>query len=96
MYKVYNTQENIASEIRKFLLNVNPNFRKTQFNIIPYIFIGLILAESSVASDIVKKLKGNFSLIQLDSVIRRIKRFFKNKLFSPYDFYDQIIEICYL
>ena len=52
----------------------------------------MILSESSVASDIAKHLKYDFSLVQLDSVIRRIKRFFKNKLFNPYEFYDQIIK----
>ena len=45
-----------------------------------------------MASDIAKHLKDDFSLVQLDSVIRRIKRFFKNKLFNPYDFYNQIIK----
>lgn len=51
----------------------------------------MILAESTVASDISKKLKGDFSLVQHDSVIKRIKRFFTNKLFDPYIFYDKII-----
>lgn len=36
-------------------------------------------------------MKGDFSLVQLDSVIKRIKRFFNNKLFDPYSFYDKII-----
>ena len=52
----------------------------------------MILAESSVASDISKELKDHFSIIQHDSVIKRIRRFFKNKHFHPYAFYDQIIK----
>lgn len=92
MNKVYNTQEEIASKMKEFLLKVDPKIRKTQLKIIPYISIGMILSESSVASDIAKHLKDDFSLVQLDSVIKRIKRFFKNKLFNPYDFYDQIIK----
>ena len=78
--------------LKNFLLECFGNIRKTQLKIIPYIVIGMILAESVVASDIAKNLKGNFSLVQHDSVIRRIKRFFTNKLFNPYDFYDKLIK----
>ena len=91
MNKVYNSQNEIASKMRDFLLKCNPNIRKTQLKIIPYIVLGMILSESSVASDIAKSLKDDFSLIQHESVIRRIKRLFKNKLFDPYKFYDDII-----
>ena len=92
MYKIYNNQEDIASEISNFLKKVLPNIRKTQLNIIPYIVLGMILSESCVASDIAKNLKNDFSLVQHESVIRRIKRFFRNNLFNPYDFYDEIIK----
>lgn len=91
MNKLCNTQEQIASKMKNFLLKIFPNIRKTQLNIIPYILIGMFLSESVVASDISKHLKGNFSLIQHDSVINRIRRFFKNHLFDPYLFYDKII-----
>ena len=90
MNKLYNTQEQIARKIEKILLEVNPNVRKTQLKIIPYVVIGIILSESSVASDIAKHLKDDFSLVQLDSVVKRIKRLFKNKLFDPYKFYDDV------
>ena len=91
MNLIYNNQEEIATKIKEFLLKVFPSIRKTQLKIIPYIVLGMILSESTVASDISKELKGNFSLIQHDSIIKRIKRFFTNKLFNPYDFYDKII-----
>ena len=91
MYKVYNTQDDIASNIKNFLLKVDPNFRKTQLKIIPFIVLGMILASSSVSSKIASNLKGDFSLIKFDSVTKRIKRFFSNKLFNPYSFYDLII-----
>ena len=91
MNKVYNSQNDIASEMKKFLLKSNPNIRKTQLKIIPFISLGMILSESSVACDIAKTLKDDFSFVQLDSVIRRIKRLFKNKLFDPYKFYDDVI-----
>ena len=76
MNKVYNSQKDIASKIKEFLLRCIPNIRKTQLKIIPFICIGMILAESAVASDIAKNLKDDFSLVQHESVIRRIKRFF--------------------
>ena len=44
-----------------------------------------------MASDISKSLKDDFSLVQHDSVVKRIRRFFKYKLFNPYFFYDKII-----
>lgn len=91
MNLIYNNQEEIATKIKEFLLKVFPNIRKTQLKIIPYIVLGMILSESTVASDISKELKGNFSLIQHDSVIKRIKRFFTNKLFNPYIFFDKIV-----
>ena len=91
MNLVYNTQEEIARKIKKFLKQVIPDIRKTQLNIIPYILIGMIDSESVVASDISKSLKDSFSLVQHDSVVKRIRRFYKNKLFNPYDFYDKII-----
>lgn len=65
--------------------------RKTQLNIIPYVIFGMMISESLVPSDITKHLKEEFSLIQPESVIKRINRLFKNELFSPYYLYDQII-----
>ena len=91
MNTLYNTQEEITSKIRDFLLKVFPNIRKTQLKIIPFIIFGMISSESVVASDISKKLKDDFSLVKHDSVVKRIRRFFKNKLFNPYVFYDKII-----
>ena len=51
----------------------------------------MIKSQSTVASDIAKKLKGDFSKVQHNSVIKRIKRLFTNELFDPYAFYDSII-----
>ena len=63
MNKVYNTQEDMARGFEDFLLAVDPNIRKTQLNIIPYIFHGMIISESLVPLDIAKNLKDDFSLI---------------------------------
>ena len=89
---IYNNQNDFTSSISNFLYKCDKNFRKTQINIIPSIILGMILSESSVSSDIAKELKGEFSLIQLDSVIKRIKRLFNNKIFNPHMFYDKIIK----
>ena len=80
-------------QIFKFIV---PDIRKTVLNILPYILIGIFLSESLVASDISKSLKDDFSLVQHDSVVKRIRRFFKNKLFNSYDFYDKIIRFVIL
>lgn len=90
MNKVYNNQKYISSKIIDFLKKIGIT-RLTQLKIIPFIVIGMILSESTVASDIAKNLKDDFSLVHHDSVIKRIKRFFTNKLFNPYDFYDKVI-----
>ena len=88
---IYNNQNDFATKIKNFLKKVDPTIRLTQLKIIPFIVLGIILSESSVKSDIAKNLKEEFSLIQLSSVIKRISRFLKNKLFNPYSFYDKII-----
>mgnify|MGYP003303909737 CR=1 FL=1 len=89
---IYNSQKDFSSNISNFLYKCDKNFRKTQINIIPSIILGMILSESSVSSDIAKELKDEFSLIQFDSINKRIKRLFNNKFFDPYAFYDKIIK----
>lgn len=53
----------------------------------------MILSESNVDSDIAKKLKDDFSNIQHDSVIKRIKRFLTNNLFNPYIFMIKLLDM---
>ena len=91
MNKLYNTKTEIASNLRTFLGNNVNNIRKTQLNIIPYIMFGMIHAESCSAPDIAKVLKEEFSQIQYSSIVKRINRFWKNELFNPYNFYNDII-----
>lgn len=92
MSKLYNTQKDITSSIRKFLVENFPNLRKTQTNIIPEIIFGMISSESVVASDIAASLKDEFSLNQLESNKKRIRRFYNNVLFNHYSFYDTFIK----
>ena len=91
MYKSYNNFEELSSKFVNFLKVAIPNIRKTQLNVLPIIIIGMLLAESCVAIDIAKELANVFSFIQLDSNIKRIRRFFSNKLLNPYDFYKSLI-----
>lgn len=91
MNKFYNTQGDFASGFREFLKKAIPNIRKTILNILPFIIFGMIISESCSSPDIAKVLKDDFSSIQSDSVIKRIRRFFSNKLFNPYEFYQKLI-----
>lgn len=69
----------ISTKIKYFLSNIFPNIRKTQLKFLPDVIFGIIDSESSVASDIAKKLKDNYSKVKLDSRTKRIKRLFTNK-----------------
>lgn len=53
----------------------------------------MIKSESVVTTDIVKKLKGNFSYVSPFSTVRRLEHFFNNPKFNVYDFYKSIIPI---
>lgn len=91
MYKYYNTQTKLSSDLTKFFKKVNSKLTKPQLKIIPNIILGMIEAESVVTTDIVKKLKGNFSYVSPFSTVRRLERFFNNTKFNVYDFYKSII-----
>ena len=91
MCKLYNTAKDFAINLSQTLKNAIPDIRKTQLNIIPYIIFSMIISESCVPIDMAKVLKDEFSFIQFDSVIKRIRRFFSNKLFNPYLFYQNLM-----
>ena len=58
---------------------------------ISYIITGMISAESVVTSDISKKLKDDFSFINLESIERRFRRFFNSFSSLAYSFYSSFI-----
>lgn len=90
--KVYYNQEKIASSFRNFF---NKFFiSKPQLKSISYILTGMISAESIVTSDISRKLKDDFSLINLESIERRFRRFFRSFSAIAYSFYSTFI--CYI
>lgn len=91
MNVLYNTQPDIATNLASFFKSACPSVSKTTLNILPYIIVGMIDAESVVSSDIARKLKGNFQLVQLESIERRFRRFFSNPHFDIYSFYHSLI-----
>ena len=91
MSKLYNTQSDITTSLRNFFIK-NCKLRKTQLNILPAIIFGMAISESCITNDIVKILKDEFNLVYPSSVERRIRRFFNNKLFNCYDFYEDCIK----
>ena len=53
-----------------------PTLEKLGLNIIPYIIFSMIISESCVPVDMAKVLKDEFPSIQINSTIKRIRRFF--------------------
>lgn len=94
MNKLYNSQIDITSNFELFLKKAVPNIRKTQLNIIPSIMFGMIISESCSSSDIAKMLKDErFQFVQFNSKIKRINRFWNNKLFEPSTFFKSILPL---
>ena len=91
MFKLYNTQSQIANNIRVFLKENTTSLHKPQLNFLPEVLFGMILSESSVAFDISKTLKENFTLIQQDSIIKRIHRLFNNSKYKGKELFFEIV-----
>ena len=85
--KSYYNQEKIASSFYKFFSRFS--LSKPHLKSLCYAIIGMIVAESVVTSDFSRKLKDDFSLIQLQSIERRFRRFFKS--FSSVAFISYVI-----
>lgn len=82
MNKLYNTQGEIANTIRSFLKENTSSLHKPQLNFLPEVIFGMITSDSSVASDIAKSLKEDFTLVQYESTIKRIHRLFNNSRYE--------------
>jgi hypothetical protein len=92
MFKLYNSQLQISSDLSKFFKIIFPTISKPHHKIIPDIIIGMVKAESVVTTDIIKKIKDPWSDIQPASIVRKFERFFNNNKFMSYDFYNSIIK----
>ena len=88
--KSYYTQEKISSTFRNFFEKFSI-LTKPFIKNLSYILFGLISAESVVTSDISRKLKDDFSCVQLDSIERRFRRFFASFSSVAYNFYSLFI-----
>lgn len=73
--KVYYTQDKISRYFKKFFASIF-SLSKPHLNLISFIIIGMISAESVTAFDIARKLKGNFSLVLPESIEHRFRRCF--------------------
>lgn len=89
MNKYYYNQEKIASSFRKFFEFFS--LSKPILKSLSYFITGLISAESVVTSDVSRKLKDDFSTVQLESNERRFRRFFKSFSSIAYSFYEAFI-----
>ena len=93
MRKLYNTFSNLSTNFKKFFGSVCNNISKPQLNFISDCLIGMIKAESIVSTDIIKKIpRDYFDETLFSSKEKKFYRFFNNKLFSAYSFYDDIIK----
>lgn len=88
--KSYYTQDKISSSFRNFFSNIFP-LSKPHLNLISFIITAMISAESVVSSDMARKLKDNFSLVNLEYIERRFRRFFQSFSSISYHFYDAFI-----
>ena len=91
MSKVYNNQSNITSEFKSLLLKICPNIKKTVLNFLPSILFGVIKSESISSSDIANSLSDEKKWAKLDSIKKRIYRFWHNKNFKPYLLWTKVI-----
>ena len=88
--KVYYNQEKLASNLQNFFIKIF-KFSKPHLKSMCFVIIGMISAESVVVSDFARKLKDDFSLIYLESIERRFRRFFKSFSIIAYSVYDALI-----
>ena len=87
--KIYYNQNNISSDFSNFFKNFS--ISKPHIKNLSYIIPAMISAESVVTSDFSRKLKDDFSFVQLESSERHFRRFFKSFSSSAYSFYDAFI-----
>lgn len=88
--KAYYNQENISSNFQKIFKKIY-SMSKPTLKTLTFIIIGMISAESVVTSDVSRKLKDDFSYIQLESIERKFRCFFLSFSNIAYSFYNALI-----
>lgn len=89
--KLYYTQDKISTSFSKFFKFIF-SLSKPHLKVLSFILTGMISAESIVSADISRKLKDDFSLVNLESIERRFRRFFLSFSSIAYSFYDSLIK----
>ena len=84
---LYNNFDFCSSSFRDFFSKFS--LSKPFLNIFPEVLTSMISSRSCVTNSIALNCKGDkFDFIQPDSVDRRIRRFFNNPNYNPYEIYD--------
>jgi len=87
--KAYYNQQKVSSSFQKFF-NIF-SLPKPIIKVLSFIIIGMISSESVVTSDVARKLKDDFSSVNLESIERRFRRFFSSFSSIAYSFYSSFI-----
>ena len=92
MNLLYNTNHDIVNNLNLFFNNIDFNLTKPQVKIIPSILTSIINAENITTSDISKVFSDDSLSSNLDSVQKKLWRFFNNPKFNGVSFYNASIK----
>ena len=87
MNLLYNTNLDIANNLKYFFNNIDFSFSKPQLKIIPNILTSIINAENVTTLDISKVFVDDSFLSNNDSIQKKLWRFFNNPHFNGIDFF---------
>ena len=92
MNLLYNTNLDIANNLKYFFNNIDFSFSKPQLKIIPNILTSIINAENVTTLDISKVFVDDSFLSNNDSIQKKLWRFFNNPHFNGIDFFNHSIK----
>ena len=91
MNKLYNTNFDIANNLKDFFNKIDFNLTKPQTKIIPHIISAIINSENVTTLDISKVFIDDSLLTNNDSIQKKLWRFFNNPKFNGIDFFNHSI-----
>ena len=92
MNKLYNTELDIVNGLSNFFTNIDFNFSKPQFKILPHILSSIIKAENITTADISKTFIDDSFLTNNESIQKKLWRFFNNPRFNGLEFFNAFIK----
>ena len=92
MNLLYNTNLDIANNLKNFFYNIDFHLSKPHLKIIPYILTSIINAENITTLDISKVFFDDSLLSNNDSIQKKLWRFFNNPRFNGIDFFNHSIK----